>query len=79
MQETQESRVRSLGWEDPLEEDMATHSRILAWRISWTVEPGGLQSIELRRVSMTEASEHAHSSPYDAQGMLSQSRALKDG
>ena len=33
MQETQESRVRSLGWEDPLEEDMATHSRILAWRI----------------------------------------------
>ena len=58
---------------------MATHSRILAWRFSWTVEPGGLQSIELRRVSMTEASEHAHSSPHDAQGMLSQSRALKDG
>ena len=68
-----------MGWEDPLEEGMATHFRILAWRISWTVEPGGLQSIELRRVSMTEATEHAHSSPCDAQGMLSRSRALKDG
>ena len=58
---------------------MATHFRILAWRISWTVEPGGLQSIELRRVSMTEATEHAQSSPCDAQGMLSRSRDLKDG
>ena len=37
--------VRSLGWEDPLEEGMTTHSRILAWRISWTEEPGGLQSM----------------------------------
>ena len=36
--------VRSLGWEDPLEEGMATHSSILAWRIPWTEEPGGLQS-----------------------------------
>ena len=34
-----------LGWEDPLEEDMATHSSILAWRIPWTEEPGGLQSV----------------------------------
>ena len=40
----QETRVRSLGWEDPLEEEMATHSSILAWRIPWTEEPGGLQS-----------------------------------
>ena len=37
----QEVQVRSLGWEDPLEEDMATHSRVLAWRIPWTEEPGG--------------------------------------
>ena len=37
-----EDRVRSLGQEDPLEEKMATHSSILAWRIPWTVEPGGL-------------------------------------
>jgi len=50
MQETQETRVRSLGREDPLEEGMATHSSILAWRISWTEEPGGLQSIGSQRV-----------------------------
>ena len=41
-QETQETRVQSLGWEDPLEEEMAIHSSILAWRIPWTEEPGGL-------------------------------------
>ena len=50
MQETQEMWVRSLGREDPLEEEMATHSSILAWRIPWTEEPGGLQSTELQRV-----------------------------
>ena len=50
MQETQEMRVRSLGWEDLLEEGIATHSSILAWRSPWTEEPGGLQSIELQRV-----------------------------
>ena len=38
----QETRVRSLGWEDPLEKDMATHSRILAWRLPWTEKPGRL-------------------------------------
>ena len=38
----QETRVRSLGWEDPLEKEMATHSSILAWRILWTEEPRGL-------------------------------------
>ena len=42
--------VQSLGWEDPLEEGMATHSSILAWRIPWTEEPGGLQSMGLQRV-----------------------------
>ena len=40
----QETLVQSLGWEDPLEEGMATHSSILAWRIPWTEEPGRLQS-----------------------------------
>ena len=45
MQATQETWVWSLGWEDPLKEEMATHSRILAWRIPWTEEPGGLQSM----------------------------------
>ena len=50
MQETQETLVRSLGQEDPLEEGMTTHSIILAWRIPWTEEPGGLQSIGLQIV-----------------------------
>ena len=45
-----ESRLRSLAWEDPLEEEMATHSSILAWRIPWTEEPGGLQSMGSQRV-----------------------------
>ena len=44
------ARVHSLGWEDPLEEGMVTHSSILAWRIPWTEEPGGLQSTGLQRV-----------------------------
>ena len=44
-----ETWVLSLGWEDPLEKEMATHSRILAWRIPWTEEPGGLWSIGLQR------------------------------
>ena len=47
---TQEILVWSLGWDDPLEEEMATHSSILAWRILWTGEPGGLQSVGLHRV-----------------------------
>ena len=41
----QESQVRSLGGEDPLKKEMATHSSILAWRIPWTEEPGGLQGV----------------------------------
>ena len=45
-----ETRVRSLGWEDPLEKEMATHSSILAWKIPWTEEPGRLQSMGLQRV-----------------------------
>ena len=43
MQETQEMQVRPLEWENPLEEEKATHSSILAWKILWTEEPGGLQ------------------------------------
>ena len=50
MQEIQEMQVQSLDWEDPLEEEMATHSTILAWRIPWTEEPGGLPSIGSQRV-----------------------------
>ena len=49
MQETQEIWVQSLGWEDPLEESMATRSSILAWRIPWTEEPDRLQSMGLQK------------------------------
>ena len=45
----QETGVRSLGGDDPLEQEMATHSSILAWRIPWTEEPGGLQSMRLQK------------------------------
>ena len=45
----QETWVRSLSWDDPLEKEMATHASILAWRIPWTEEPGGLQSKGLRK------------------------------
>ena len=50
MQETPEIWVRFLGWEDPLEEGMATHFSILAWIIPWTVEPGRLQSMGSQKV-----------------------------
>ena len=46
----QETQVQPLGWEDPLEEGMVTHSSILAWRILWMEEPGGLQSMGSQRV-----------------------------
>ena len=46
----QQTQVQSLGWEDPLEKETATHSSILAWKIPWTEEPGGLQSRGLQRV-----------------------------
>ena len=49
MQETQEMQVQSLDWEDLLEKGMATHSRILAWRIPWTKEPGGARVREVAK------------------------------
>ena len=52
----QETRVQSLGWEDPLEEETATHSSILARRIPWTEVPGGLQSVGLQK-SWTQLSD----------------------
>ena len=45
-----DTRVQSLGWEDPLEKEIGTHSSILAWKIPWKEEPGGLQSMRLQRV-----------------------------
>ena len=50
MQETEETWVQTVGQKDPLEEEMATHSSILAWRVPWTAEPGGLQSTGWQRV-----------------------------
>ena len=50
MQEMQEMQVRSLSWEEPLEEETATHSSVIAWRIPRTEEPGGLQSMGSQRV-----------------------------
>ena len=49
----QETWVRFLGQEDPLEKEMATHSSILVWEIPWTEEPGGLQSMGLQELDMT--------------------------
>ena len=58
MLETQETLCQSLGQEDPLEEEMATHSSVLAWEIPWTEEPGGLQSMGSQ--SQTRLSMRAH-------------------
>ena len=49
-----ETRVQSLGWEDPLEKEMATHSSNLAWETPWTEEPGGPQSMSLKELDLTE-------------------------
>ena len=54
----QETWVRSLGWEDPLEKEMAIHSSILDWKIPWTEEPGGLQSMGPQESDMTERLTH---------------------
>ena len=56
--------VRSLGWEDPLEEEMADHSSILAWKIPWTEEPGRLQSIESQKVRQDVATVNTHTQSY---------------
>ena len=56
-----ETWVRSLGWEDPLKKEMATHSSILAWKIAWAEEPGGLQSMGSQWVGHSWARIHAHS------------------
>ena len=55
----QETRVQSLGQEDPLEKEMVTHSRILAWKIPWIEEPGGLQSMRSERVGNDFLTQHA--------------------
>ena len=74
----QELQVRSLGWEDRLEEGMATHSSILSWRIPWTEKPGGLQSMGHKELDTTEQlSEHTHTHIYFFQ-ILFHYRLLQD-
>ena len=60
MQETQEMGVQFLGWQDPLEEEIATHSSTLTWEIPWTEEAGGLQSMGSQRVEHDWARPHTH-------------------
>ena len=52
-----ETQVQSLGWEDPLEKAMATHPSILAWKVPWTEEPGGLQSTEVAKSRQNKAEQ----------------------
>ena len=56
--EMEEMQVQPLGWEDPLEEEMATHSCILAWKIPWTEEPGELESVGFAESDTTEYTSH---------------------
>ena len=56
----EETCVQPLGWEDPLEKGVATHSNILSWRIPWTKEPSGLQSTGSQRANTTEQLTHTH-------------------
>ena len=65
----QETQVRSLGWEDPLEKEMATHSSILAWKIPWTEDPGRLQSMD--KESDTTERLHFHFQQAYSKGPLS--------
>ena len=58
MQKMQETQVWYQGWEESLEKEMATHSSILAWKIPWAEDPGGVQSMELQRVGQDWATEH---------------------
>ena len=55
-------QVRYLGWEDPLKEEMVTHSSVHGWRIPWTEEPGGPQSMESQRVGHDQRTNHHHHS-----------------
>ena len=64
----QETQLQSLGQEEPLEKGMSTHSRILAWRTPFTEDPGGLQSMGLQKLNMTEqlTPTHTHTKQSDA-------------
>ena len=64
MQDSQKTHIRSLGQEDAVEEEMATHFSILVWRVPWTEELGGLQSKELQRIGHDWLTKHTHMNSY---------------
>ena len=66
----QETQVQSLGWQDPLGKEIATNSSILVWEISWTEEPGGLQSMGSQRVTQALATEISNNHVVDSLGLL---------
>ena len=68
MQEMQETQVGSPGWEDPLEKGVATHSSTLAWKIPWTEEPGGLQSMGSLRVGHDYVAAHIYTLEHPSRG-----------
>ena len=74
----QEMWVQSLGWEDPLEKEMATHSCILAWETLWTEEPDGLQSMGSQRVRHDLATEHPRTAFKNEHKILSSQRYCED-
>ena len=76
MQETQETQVQTLGQGESLGKEMATHSSILAWKIPWTEEPGGLQSKGLRRVDTAEQL-HIHTNPSYLFSLQSSTRSTR--
>ena len=69
--------VQSLGREDPIEEGMAVHSSILAWRIPWTEEPRGAQSRGHKELYMTEATQHVHTRAHTQHSMLAKFSIVK--
>ena len=71
LQMTQEIRIQSLGWEDPLKEEMATHSSVLAGKIPWTEKPSGLWSMGLKESDTTEVTEHTHTHIHNTKGTFS--------
>ena len=80
----QEMRVQSLGWKDPLEEEMATHSSIPVWEILWTEEPGGLQSMGSQKIRQSLATKTTNNNKlceaaHSATGQLCQQNVLAFG
>ena len=67
---TQKTQVRSLGWEDPLEKEMATHPSTLAWKMLWTEEPGRLQSMGSQRVGHDRVTSLLHFKAYSWEDFL---------